>query len=127
MKYLYPYECSTLKLSSPTELQCAIDGNRRDTSRRPSIGHYTSMVEPEVGFYSGSTSPKSNCSSPTLKRPSSPTMTQAAIALRLPGEPEVGKQNLILRHSGPKLYPGTRTLTLVYQTFIIYKLPNLVV
>lgn len=88
MKYLYPYECSTLKLSSPTELQCAIDGNRRDTSRRPSIGHYTSMVEPEVGFYSNSTSPKSNCSSPTLKRPSSPTMTQAAMALRLPGEPE---------------------------------------
>ncbi len=89
MKYLYPYECSTLKLSSPTELQCAIDGNRRDTSRRPSIGHYTSMVEPEVGFYSDSASPKSNCSSPTMKRPSSPTMSQSTMALRLPGESEV--------------------------------------
>ncbi|XP_028411692.1 AT-rich interactive domain-containing protein 3C-like isoform X2 [Dendronephthya gigantea] len=88
MKYLYPYECSTMKLSSPTELQCAIDGNRRDTSRRPSIGHYTSMVEPEVGFYSNSTSPKSNCSSPTLKRPSSPTISQSAMTMRLPGESE---------------------------------------
>ena len=88
MKYLYPYECSTLKLSSPGELQCAIDGNRRDTSRRPSIGHYTSMVEPDVGFYPDSASPKSNCSSPTLKRPSSPTMSQSTMALRLPGESE---------------------------------------
>lgn len=87
MKYLYPYECSTLKLSSPSELQCAIDGNRRDTSRRPSIGQFTSMVDPEVDFYSNSTSPKSNCSSPTLKRTSSPTMTQS-VGLRLPVQNE---------------------------------------
>lgn len=89
MKYLYPYECSTLKLSSPTELQCAIDGNRRDTSRRPSIGHYTSMVEPEVGFYSDSASPKSTNSSPALKRPPSPSMGQSNMTLRLPSDAEV--------------------------------------
>nr|XP_006815895.1 PREDICTED: protein dead ringer homolog isoform X2 [Saccoglossus kowalevskii] len=35
MKYLYPYECEKLKMSSPAELQAAIDGNRRE-GRRPS-------------------------------------------------------------------------------------------
>lgn len=38
MKYLYPYECDKLKLSSPQELQAAIDGNRRE-GRRPSYGY----------------------------------------------------------------------------------------
>ena len=42
MKYLYPYECEKLKLSSPQELQTAIDGNRRE-GRRPAYGFdYTS-------------------------------------------------------------------------------------
>lgn len=35
MKYLYPYECEKKGLSSPSELQSAIDGNRRE-GRRPS-------------------------------------------------------------------------------------------
>ena len=39
MKYIYPYECEKLKLSSPAELQMAIDGNRRE-GRRPSYGGY---------------------------------------------------------------------------------------
>ena len=39
MKYLYPYECEKLKLSSPQELQSAIDGNRRE-GRRPSYGSF---------------------------------------------------------------------------------------
>uniref|UniRef100_A0A672RQM9 AT-rich interactive domain-containing protein 3 n=1 Tax=Sinocyclocheilus grahami TaxID=75366 RepID=A0A672RQM9_SINGR len=34
MKYLYPYECEKKGLSSPGELQAAIDGNRRE-GRRP--------------------------------------------------------------------------------------------
>lgn len=33
MKYLYPYECDKLGLSSPGELQAAIDGNRREARR----------------------------------------------------------------------------------------------
>ena len=33
MKYLYPYECAKKKLSTPAELQAAIDGNRRDSRR----------------------------------------------------------------------------------------------
>lgn len=39
MKYLYPYECEKLKLSTPTELQSAIDGNRRE-GRRGNYGGY---------------------------------------------------------------------------------------
>ncbi|KAK3547933.1 hypothetical protein QTP70_001037 [Hemibagrus guttatus] len=35
MKYLYPYECARKGLSSPSELQAAIDSNRRE-GRRPS-------------------------------------------------------------------------------------------
>ena len=38
MKYLYPFECEKLKLSSPAELQSAIDGNRRE-GRRPSYDY----------------------------------------------------------------------------------------
>ncbi|KAF2355373.1 ARID DNA-binding domain [Trinorchestia longiramus] len=33
MKYIYPYECEKNKLSSPQELQVAIDGNRREGRR----------------------------------------------------------------------------------------------
>lgn len=34
MKYLYPYECKTRALSSPGELQAAIDSNRREGRRQ---------------------------------------------------------------------------------------------
>ncbi|XP_029421335.1 AT-rich interactive domain-containing protein 3A isoform X2 [Nannospalax galili] len=37
MKYLYPYECERRGLSSPNELQAAIDSNRRE-GRRQSFG-----------------------------------------------------------------------------------------
>ncbi|XP_072157940.1 uncharacterized protein [Bemisia tabaci] len=45
MKYLYPYECEKKRLSSPSELQAAIDGNRRE-GRRGSYGAmaYADMV-----------------------------------------------------------------------------------
>lgn len=42
MKYLYPYECEKRHLSTPAELQAAIDGNRRE-GRRSSYGQYDSM------------------------------------------------------------------------------------
>ena len=38
MKYLYPYECEKKSLSTPAELQAAIDGNRRE-GRRPIYHH----------------------------------------------------------------------------------------
>ncbi|XP_078619116.1 AT-rich interactive domain-containing protein 3A-like isoform X3 [Branchiostoma floridae x Branchiostoma japonicum] len=51
MKYLYPYECETKKLSSPLELQAAIDGNRRE-SRRASFsyqyGSAPTMIPPQA-------------------------------------------------------------------------------
>ncbi|XP_055856356.1 protein dead ringer isoform X2 [Episyrphus balteatus] len=42
MKYLYPYECEKKNLSSPSELQAAIDGNRRE-GRRSSYGQFEAM------------------------------------------------------------------------------------
>lgn len=42
MKYLYPYECEKRRLSTPQELQAAIDGNRRE-GRRSSYGQYDSV------------------------------------------------------------------------------------
>ena len=48
MKYLYPYECDKMKLSSPSELQAAIDGNRRE-GRRPSYGYDFSPVSSLMG------------------------------------------------------------------------------
>ncbi|XP_078541272.1 AT-rich interactive domain-containing protein 3B isoform X1 [Lissotriton helveticus] len=56
MKYLYHYECEKKSLSSPAELQAAIDGNRRE-GRRPS---YTSALF----SYSPSTSGPSSILSP---------------------------------------------------------------
>uniref|UniRef100_A0A1A9URB0 REKLES domain-containing protein n=1 Tax=Glossina austeni TaxID=7395 RepID=A0A1A9URB0_GLOAU len=42
MKYLYPYECDKKNLSTPAELQAAIDGNRRE-GRRSSYGQYEAI------------------------------------------------------------------------------------
>ncbi|XP_064618661.1 AT-rich interactive domain-containing protein 3C-like isoform X2 [Lineus longissimus] len=47
MKYLYPYECEKLKLSSPQELQAAIDGNRRE-GRRSGYGYDLSPGAPTL-------------------------------------------------------------------------------
>ena len=43
MKYLYPYECEKQKLSTPQELQAAIDGNRRE-GRRSSYPSYAELT-----------------------------------------------------------------------------------
>ncbi|XP_077299463.1 protein dead ringer-like [Arctopsyche grandis] len=47
MKYLYPYECEKKNLSTPSELQAAIDGNRRE-GRRSSYGQYDSVQRSPV-------------------------------------------------------------------------------
>lgn len=63
MKYLYPFECEKKGLSSPGELQAAIDSNRRE-GRRTS---YTNSL------YRYSPSPSSAAhallSSPTMQTP----------------------------------------------------------
>lgn len=47
MKYLYPYECEKKNLSSPAELQAAIDGNRRE-GRRTSYGQFESQMQQQL-------------------------------------------------------------------------------
>ncbi|NXY16541.1 ARI3B protein, partial [Atrichornis clamosus] len=62
MKYLYAYECEKKSLSSPAELQAAIDGNRRE-GRRPS---YSSSL---FSYSPGTTGPPSLLSPPKIRFP----------------------------------------------------------
>lgn len=61
MKYLYPFECEKKRLSSPGELQAAIDSNRRE-GRRP--GYTSSLYRYSP---SPSSAPHSFLSSPTMQ------------------------------------------------------------
>ncbi|ERE72364.1 AT-rich interactive domain-containing protein 3A [Cricetulus griseus] len=56
MKYLYPYECERRGLSSPNELQAAIDSNRRE-GRRQSFGGSLFAYSPS-GAHNMLSSPK---------------------------------------------------------------------
>ena len=49
MKYLYPYECEKLALSTPSELQAAIDGNRREARRSSYSFDYPMLMGPVSG------------------------------------------------------------------------------
>ncbi|KAM4573049.1 AT-rich interactive domain-containing protein 3A-like [Odontesthes bonariensis] len=60
MKYLYPFECEKKGLSSPGELQTAIDSNRRE-GRRPSYTNSLYRYSP-----SPSSAPHAHLSSPTM-------------------------------------------------------------
>ncbi|KAM9391267.1 AT-rich interactive domain-containing protein 3A-like [Salvelinus alpinus] len=60
MKYLYPYECEKRGLSSPGELQAAIDSNRRE-GRRQSYGSALFNYSP-AGTPSVLSSPKMSMS-----------------------------------------------------------------
>ncbi|KAK5867202.1 hypothetical protein PBY51_011716 [Eleginops maclovinus] len=62
MKYLYPFECEKKGLSSPGELQAAIDSNRRE-GRRPS---YTNSL---YRYSPSPTSAQHRLSSPTMQTP----------------------------------------------------------
>ncbi|XP_025899428.1 AT-rich interactive domain-containing protein 3B [Nothoprocta perdicaria] len=62
MKYLYAYECEKKSLSSPAELQAAIDGNRRE-GRRPS---YSSSL---FSYSPGAAGPPSLLSPPKIRFP----------------------------------------------------------
>uniref|UniRef100_A0A8C5LAN4 AT-rich interactive domain-containing protein 3 n=1 Tax=Jaculus jaculus TaxID=51337 RepID=A0A8C5LAN4_JACJA len=52
MKYLYAYECEKKALSSPAELQAAIDGNRRE-GRRPSYSSSLFVYSPAAAAAAG--------------------------------------------------------------------------
>ncbi|XP_072838241.2 AT-rich interactive domain-containing protein 3B [Pogona vitticeps] len=62
MKYLYAYECEKKSLSSPAELQAAIDGNRRE-GRRPS---YSSSL---FSYSPAATGPPSLLCPPKIRFP----------------------------------------------------------
>ncbi|XP_030048699.1 AT-rich interactive domain-containing protein 3C [Microcaecilia unicolor] len=64
MKYLYPYECEKQGLSSPGELQAAIDSNRRE-GRRQSFGSTLFSYSP-VGTPTVLSSPKIPISALTI-------------------------------------------------------------
>uniref|UniRef100_A0A1A8HWA1 AT-rich interactive domain-containing protein 3 n=2 Tax=Nothobranchius TaxID=28779 RepID=A0A1A8HWA1_NOTKU len=82
MKYLYPFECEKKGLSSPGELQVAIDSNRRE-GRRPS---FTSSL------YRYSPSP-SSAPHPLLSSPSMQTTPTALNGVNLSASPNL-KRNI---------------------------------
>ncbi|KFV63749.1 AT-rich interactive domain-containing protein 3B, partial [Dryobates pubescens] len=89
MKYLYAYECEKKSLSSPAELQAAIDGNRRE-GRRPSYSSSLFSYSPTT-----TTGPPSLLSPPKIRFPiigvapgsgtSNPRVSPAAAAVRKGG------------------------------------------
>ncbi|NXA53238.1 ARI3B protein, partial [Nothocercus julius] len=90
MKYLYAYECEKKSLSSPAELQAAIDGNRRE-GRRPS---YSSSL---FSYSPSAAGPPSLLSPPKIRFPiigvtpgsgtSSPRVSPAAALRKGDGVP----------------------------------------
>uniref|UniRef100_A0A8C4X774 AT-rich interactive domain-containing protein 3 n=1 Tax=Erpetoichthys calabaricus TaxID=27687 RepID=A0A8C4X774_ERPCA len=81
MKYLYPYECEKRGLSSPGELQAAIDSNRRE-GRRQSYGSSLFSYSP-VGTPNVLSSPKIQM--PTISMHSSGIPNRIAIPVSLAG------------------------------------------
>ncbi|KAL5971925.1 hypothetical protein TSMEX_000316 [Taenia solium] len=71
MKYLYPYECEKLALSTPSELQAAIDGNRRE-ARRSSYSFEYPML---MGSSSGAGAPSGATGQPLSNAPLGPTFS----------------------------------------------------
>eukprot|EP00095_Tigriopus_kingsejongensis_P003172 snap_masked-scaffold91_size383040-processed-gene-0.5 protein:Tk03172 transcript:snap_masked-scaffold91_size383040-processed-gene-0.5-mRNA-1 annotation:"protein giant-like" len=72
-KYLYPLECSKKNFSHPTDLQAAIEGNKRE-GRRGSYGAYPDIMPPmSVGGHLSPISPMSALVSghhhPSMPRP----------------------------------------------------------
>ncbi|CAL9696774.1 unnamed protein product [Knipowitschia caucasica] len=95
MKYLYPFECEKKGLSSPVELQAAIDSNRRE-GRRPSYTNSLYRYSPSPG-----TGPHALLSSPTLQ--ATPTGHNGISASASPN---------IKREVTPPLLPGRLPLGL---------------
>ncbi|XP_054457660.1 AT-rich interactive domain-containing protein 3A [Anoplopoma fimbria] len=77
MKYLYPYECEKRGLSSPGELQAAIDSNRRE-GRRQSYGSAIFNYSP-VGTPSLLSSPKMHMSHVSMPTHNSGHISQVPV------------------------------------------------
>ncbi|KAI7802112.1 AT-rich interactive domain-containing protein 3B-like [Triplophysa rosa] len=97
MKYLYPFECERKALSSPTELQTAIDSNRRE-GRRPS--YCNSLFR-----FSPSPSPAPHILSP-------PTMHLSALSMGAAGTSPGSTLKKGLEDAVPSLLAGRSSLAL---------------
>lgn len=103
MKYLYAYECEKKSLSSPAELQAAIDGNRRE-GRRPSYssslfsyspattGPPSLLCPPKIRFPIVSLASSSGTSNPHLS-PAGALRKGQSVTISLPSQQkfQVGK------------------------------------
>lgn len=107
MKYLYPFECEKKGLSSPVELQAAIDSNRRE-GRRPSytntLYRYSPGAAPHALLASPTLQPTptahngiSASASPNLKR-SAEEATPPMVPSRLPMVLALGQQQQQQQH-----------------------------
>uniref|UniRef100_A0A8C6UDL6 AT-rich interactive domain-containing protein 3 n=1 Tax=Neogobius melanostomus TaxID=47308 RepID=A0A8C6UDL6_9GOBI len=122
MKYLYPFECEKKGLSSPVELQTAIDSNRRE-GRRPSYTNTLYRYSPSPGsaphglLASPTLQPTptghngiSTSASPNLKRSSeeaTPPMAQSRLPMALAlGQQQQLAQAATLEHLREKLERG---------------------
>lgn len=100
MKYLYGFECEKKGLSSPGELQAAIDSNRRE-GRRPSYTNslYRYSPSPSSASHALLSSPimqtahngLNTSTSPNLKR-NADEMSTPVLPSRLPMAPALGQQ-----------------------------------
>uniref|UniRef100_A0A3B3TBE3 AT-rich interactive domain-containing protein 3 n=1 Tax=Paramormyrops kingsleyae TaxID=1676925 RepID=A0A3B3TBE3_9TELE len=98
MKYLYPYECEKRGLSSPGELQAAIDSNRRE-GRRQSYSSAVFSYSP-VGTPSVLSSPKIQMSHMAM---GSPNVSHLAHAISIKKEDVGLSSSMSARHSIPSL------------------------
>lgn len=103
MKYLYAYECEKKSLSSPAELQAAIDGNRRE-GRRPS---YSSSL---FSYSAAATGPPSLLCPPKIRFP--------IVSLA----PSSGTTNTHLSPAGTLRKGQPATLTAFYSAFSANKI-----
>ena len=95
MKYLYPYECEKKHLSTPQELQAAIDGNRRE-GRRSNYGAYGGGGGggPVDGLVH-QRSPHPQNSLASLHAQMSPLSLVSAVQAVASGQHSVGSQGLV--------------------------------
>ncbi|KAH9283351.1 AT-rich interactive domain-containing protein 3A [Echinococcus granulosus] len=104
MKYLYPYEYEKLALSTPSELQAAIDGNRREARRSSYSFEYPMLMGPSssAGAQSGTAGqPLSNTSlGATFSHPPPPHHSLLAPPPPPPPPPNVSAS------CGPSLLPS---------------------
>ncbi|XP_026874168.2 AT-rich interactive domain-containing protein 3B [Electrophorus electricus] len=101
MKYLYPYECEKKGLSSPGELQAAIDSNRRE-GRRP--GYSSSLYR---------FSPSQSGGAPHLLSPPKMHLPSSGHnGLQSTPTPGLKKETVLVPEEGPPMLPGRLPLAL---------------